>query len=56
MDMMVAGNMSYDSQELLDQEIGKIIKIEPGKITYKKGDGKLYTSDPADLIIVGGVS
>ena len=53
--MMVAPNMAYlDNQELLNQQMGRITAINGDKVTYKKGDGKLYTTEVADLIIVGG--
>jgi len=55
-DMMVTSNRYYVSQEELNQGMGRITAVSPNKITYKKGDGKLYNTDPADLIIVGGVS
>jgi hypothetical protein len=52
-DMMIAPNMSYgDSQEQLNQEMGRITAISGDKVTYKKGDGKLYKADVADIIIV----
>jgi hypothetical protein len=52
-DMMIAPNMSYgDNQELLNQQMGRITAISGDKVTYKKGDGKLYNSDVADIIIV----
>jgi hypothetical protein len=51
--MMIAPNMSYgNSQEQLNQEMGRITAISGDKVTYKKGDGKLYNSDVADIIIV----
>ena len=55
--MMVAPNMAYlDNQELLNQQMGRITAIDGDKVTYKKGDGKLYTTEVADLIIVGGLA
>ena len=52
-DMMIAPNMSYgDNQELLNQQMGRITAISGDKVAYKKGDGKLYNSDVADIIIV----
>jgi hypothetical protein len=56
-DMMVAPNMAYlDNQELLNQQMGRITAINGNKVTYKKGDGKLYTTEVDDLIIVGGLT
>jgi len=55
--MMVAPNMAYlNNQELLNQEMGRITAIDGDKVTYKKGDGKLYTKIVKDLIIVGGLT
>jgi hypothetical protein len=51
--MMIAPNMSYgDSQEQLNQEMGRITAISGDKVTYKKGDGKLYNANVDDIIIV----
>ena len=56
-DMMIAPNMAYlDNQELLNQQMGRITAINGNKVTYKKGDGKLYTTEVDDLIIVGGLT
>ena len=55
--MMVTPNMAYlDNQELLNQQMGRITAINGDKVTYKKGDGKLYTTEVGDLIIVGGLA
>ena len=51
-DMMVTGNKFYGSQEELNQEMGRITAISGDKVTYKKGDGKLYNADVADIVIV----
>jgi hypothetical protein len=51
--MMIAPNMSYgDSQEQLNQQMGRITAISGDKVTYKKGDGKLYNANVDDIIIV----
>lgn len=51
--MMIAPNMSYgNSQEQLNQEMGRITAISGDKVTYKKGDGKLYNANVDDIIIV----
>jgi hypothetical protein len=55
--MMIAPNMAYlDDQELLNQKMGRITAIDGDTVTYKKGDGKLYTIEVGDLIIVGGLA
>ena len=51
--MMIAPNMSYsDNQELLNQQMGRITAISGDKVTYKRGDGKLYNNIVDDIIIV----
>jgi hypothetical protein len=51
--MMIAPNMSYGgNQDLLNQQMGRITAISGDKVTYKRGDGKLYNNDVADIIIV----
>ena len=55
--MMIAPNMAYlDNQDLLNQQMGRITAIDGDKVTYKKGDGKLYTSSVNDILIVGGLA
>ena len=56
--MMIAPNMTYagSSPELLKQKMGRITAIDGDEVTYKRGDGKLYTTIVADLIIVGGLA
>jgi len=51
-DMMVTGNKFYGSQEELNQQMGRITAISGDKVTYKKGDGKLYNADVDDIVIV----
>lgn len=53
--MLVAPNMSYGNQSELKNSSGRVVKVEQGKVTYKKlSDGQLYSNTPSDLIIING--
>jgi hypothetical protein len=52
--MYVIPSMSYgDNKERFAENIGKVVKVEDGKVFSKKiKSGKLAKNDPADLVIV----